>query len=844
MRFSTISRRARAVAVSLGAMSLAATAISCADKEFVPTKTLLGNQKLAVNITTFASQTISTQAKYILVAAVGFKQEERDKNSNCSNNCGDDDGEVVLGYNYKPYTPGTLSIPLSIDLARCPGCQVAFGVWLIGATPPASLDSGNDFSPFETAFDEVFPIGPYVLAPGRTITIPEIDLSASHNQIVGWEDEEALRVGGGDGPNSFSNPPLPGTGGPLTAGVAAAGVPPILFATGFGFDEVPTGDQPFNPQAFPQLAIFQNNTWKHVTATAAPSLNGNSNGMFSDITAISANEVYMTAGSGLYKYDGTVISRVTAINDSGFSVASTPPGSAQKLIIVGSQGGNVSIGNGTTFTRYNIGSTNRVDGVCITGPNEAFASTFNGGQVFRFNGTQWTLTSTPGTASKFDLRCPSAGEAFVIAGGAGSLLRWNGSSFAQFPSTGIRQSSGFHWGVASSNEIYAWSDTTSGYDRAYYRYNGTSWSEIGRLRVTQGGSRMWATPGAAYTVGFLSRVERATSTGPSVISYQPSLYDVSVSGPTNAFAVGANTFLARYNGTKWLVDPPPVNTRTTRILTGVWTDGASRAWAVGTGSTIFRWDGTVWNRVSDSTAAVGPQDNYWGVWGSGTDAWAVGENAIVHCRVQQACTVESSGGGAMLGIWGSSATNIFAVGDNGRIMRYNGTTWTQVTSNTTRRLARVTGSGPNDAWAIGDSVLLHFDGTSWTTMQSDSIGDSDALRHHHVPSQSERTSTSGGNPYAFRVGMGLWARSSSEVYAGLPSGNLFRYNGTSWWEVKGNEGGPRRSITGLSGSTSGGQVCALAVTQAQNANGKPQLLRGVSQTNCFATTMGSATNWP
>lgn len=69
---------------------------------------------------------------------------------------------------------------------------------------------------------------------------------------------------------------------------------------------------------------------------------------------------------------------------------------------------------------------------------------------------------------------------------------------------------------------------------------------------------------------------------------------------------------------------------------------------------------------------------------------------------------------------------IYHVGDGGLILKQVGSVFTPMESGTTAPLKGIAGSGPSDIWAVGGSnlatsnadpirsVLLHFDGTSWT----------------------------------------------------------------------------------------------------------------------------------
>ncbi|MBF0497110.1 MAG: hypothetical protein HQK58_11145, partial [Deltaproteobacteria bacterium] len=64
---------------------------------------------------------------------------------------------------------------------------------------------------------------------------------------------------------------------------------------------------------------------------------------------------------------------------------------------------------------------------------------------------------------------------------------------------------------------------------------------------------------------------------------------------------------------------------------------------------------------------------------------------------------------SLSGIWGSSGTDIFAVGTSGTIMHYDGNLWTAMTSNTTKTLLSVWGSSSTDVFAVGeDGVIMHY----------------------------------------------------------------------------------------------------------------------------------------
>ncbi len=53
-------------------------------------------------------------------------------------------------------------------------------------------------------------------------------------------------------------------------------------------------------------------------------------------------------------------------------------------------------------------------------------------------------------------------------------------------------------------------------------------------------------------------------------------------------------------------------------------------------------------------------------------------------------------GNTLLDVWGSSGSNVFAVGDSGAILHYDGVSWSAMSSGTTNSLLGVWGSSGSD----------------------------------------------------------------------------------------------------------------------------------------------------
>ncbi|MBI3032103.1 thioredoxin domain-containing protein [Candidatus Woesearchaeota archaeon] len=166
-----------------------------------------------------------------------------------------------------------------------------------------------------------------------------------------------------------------------------------------------------------------------------------------------------------------------------------------------------------------------------------------------------------------------------------------------------------------------------------------------------------------------------------------------------------------------------------------------------------------------------------GIWGSSSnDVFAVGyDGTILHYNGVSWTEMESGTKVQKVhlsGIWGSSSNDVFAVGWDGTILHYDGNTWTEMESGTPYTLFNIWGSSSNDVFAVGwDGTILHYDGNTWTEMESGT-----------------------------KVGLnGIWGSSSNDVFAVGHDGIILHYNGNTWTEM---ESGTKVSLSGIWGSSS------------------------------------------
>lgn len=171
-----------------------------------------------------------------------------------------------------------------------------------------------------------------------------------------------------------------------------------------------------------------------------------------------------------------------------------------------------------------------------------------------------------------------------------------------------------------------------------------------------------------------------------------------------------------------------------------------------------------------------------GVWGSSpSDVWAVGvAGTIVRYDGTKWALVQSGTGPDLRAVWGSSASDVWFVGAGGTILHYDGTAISSVASGTTNDLSGVYGGGATNVFAVGDGdTRLQWDGTSWTTLPT----------------------LWSGVMYPPKV-VGVWTNGGDVFTVGDdPSETLAQRNGGTWAEVSITDSGSSApTFTGVWGS--------------------------------------------
>ena len=241
-------------------------------------------------------------------------------------------------------------------------------------------------------------------------------------------------------------------------------------------------------------------------------------------------------------------------------------------------------------------------------------------------------------------------------------------------------------------------------------FNGTSWSVVAA-----------PTPAGSSVAEFTS-VSAVASNNVWAVGFSLSVVNnVNVSTP----------LVEHFNGTSWSIQTTPATGGKLNAVTAV---SATDVWAVGgTGSAdlIENFNGTTWSIVQ----APSPPTNDPSLGGisvvSSTDIFAIGDNGkgnfpqiLQFNGTTWTSLANLPTGIAVTAIDAISATDVWTVG-RGSIWNFNGTSWTEVASGLGGDLVAISGSSANDLFAVGETIsttdetlVEQWNGTSWNVVTS------------------------------------------------------------------------------------------------------------------------------
>lgn len=293
---------------------------------------------------------------------------------------------------------------------------------------------------------------------------------------------------------------------------------------------------------------------------------------------------------------------------------------------------------------------------------------------------------------------------------------------------------------------------------------------------------------------------------------------VTMSSYREGFAVGDEqnnnfTILQLTNGA-WSATPF-AGACNSQHLQGVSIVSSTETWAVGTSDqinnfpscnsgnfiyAILRWNGSTWTKLTSSSVPTGatlaliPHLNAVHVistngTGVGNLGFAVGNNGRILKYDGTSWTTDTSGiTNNLFGVYVVSANEAWAVGAAGRILKWDGSTWSTVTSPTSTQLNAImmldtNNDGTADAgWAVGNSgVAIQYNGSTWSSQNAGGV----ALRGVALTANDDAWAVGNGGRVAHWDGS-AWTNFTSNVSTQLNGIALIppkQYPVSSWQEI-------------------------------------------------------------
>lgn len=239
--------------------------------------------------------------------------------------------------------------------------------------------------------------------------------------------------------------------------------------------------------------------------------------------------------------------------------------------------------------------------------------------------------------------------------------------------------------------------------------------------------------------------------------------------------------LLHYDGVAWTDVSVPLGATPVRA---VWGTGRSDLWVSFNTNLpkLWHFDGTKF------TAPVATTSLPVAMWGAAKNDFFLSDgDHLYHCDGNTLTMEFTQLMANFVALWGSGASDVFAVGIGGWIAHYDGTRWTD---SMVGSFDTVWGNGPHDVYAGGQSGVAHYDGVAWTIVGGGNIvnlwasGTTDVfLLDAGTPAMPTNTAkhfdSASWSALPLAGGRWFWGSSARDVFL-VGDGPILHYQGASW----------------------------------------------------------------
>lgn len=225
--------------------------------------------------------------------------------------------------------------------------------------------------------------------------------------------------------------------------------------------------------------------------------------------------------------------------------------------------------------------------------------------------------------------------------------------------------------------------------------------------------------------------------------------DVWAFSETNVWVVDGTPDVYRYDGDGWTTLPTDSVAGLLCIFALSETDVYLCA-----GGEVLHYDGTSFTAMDISSTNLNGVTDIWAT--SASDVWAVGDESIAAHYDGTSWTGRSIGSSFNSSVWASGPDDVYVMGTFD-LVHYDGSMWTEIDLDNGAGDGQVWGTSASDVWVMTDSYAMsHFDGSAWETIETvDFVGDLAAV----------------------------WGPAPDDLWAAGSAGSIAHYDGDSWDEV-------------------------------------------------------------
>lgn len=386
--------------------------------------------------------------------------------------------------------------------------------------------------------------------------------------------------------------------------------------------------------------------------------------------------------------------------------------------------------------------------------------TTTGGPLMHFNGTAWVdmTPSIPATATTAVLQFLDANatdDVWAIGfqsgngnQGNGVIAHYSGSNTWQI----WRAAGNTYNAVAASAPSDAW---VAGVDGVMRHWDGVGWSRTANI-----------------------------GSSPSGLTALSGLLEI---GPDEVVGVSTLNLAYRYRGQAFgMLAPLGANPFDAPQNLAVWKTGANE-YVGNVKGEIWQFDGTGWS-LSFTTPGNAKVNDLWGT--AANDIWAVADDGTAYHYDGLAWSGFAVALLPLVRVWTHEGGDVWVFGAAGAYHK-NGSTW-DYTPFAAGTVESVSGSAPDNVWAVQQvpSSVWHFDGTSWTAVQTGAsfpplavaaVGVDDI----HITAEQGRFEHWDGTAWTENAlpvldDLRYIAYTAADDVVAASSRDLVHYNGSSW----------------------------------------------------------------